>query len=196
MKALLLSAFIIALFFNSCSSNSLASQYRGVYLLLSPTKERIAHKEKLEQMLLFLVHDMSPGDTLVVDMPNNKTLQAHFSTDPAIAFKEKRALKKALFSELKRLKPVSSCLVNDVFSRAQKFLSQKVLKNKAILLCSTSAALSKFPSDLENTTVSVLTLIEKSTADTQKIKRHVEAADGRFVLASNFNELTQVLKYR
>ena len=191
-------AFFLALLFSvtflGCGK-SFDAHTRGVYLLLSPTKERLAHKEQLKELLVFLVNDMSPGDTLYVDMPNNEVLKTSFSKEPAVAYRQKYELKKSLLAKLEALKPVVSCQVEDLFSRAKAFLSDEALAKKAILLCSTTKTLRHVPKSLEETTVSILTMIEKPKQSLQSIKQRIQEAEGRFILASRMEELNKVLSY-
>ncbi len=178
-----------------CGSGPLAQEHRGVYLLFSPTKERLAKLDQLQEMFEYIINDLSPGDEIIVDS-NEQAFTVAFSKDPAQADQQKRSFRRQLKAYIAKLKPALACSVDNAIERAKEYLEKDQIRHKSIILCSSSKPLERAIDELDGYTVSLLNFIDQKIHDVTQLKERIEEADGEFVLASKLKDLDRVLAYR
>ncbi|MDH5464908.1 MAG: hypothetical protein OEW60_04715 [Thiovulaceae bacterium] len=187
-----------SLLFWGCSTNvaSYEKENRGVYLLFSPTKERLAKMDVIKDMFTYIINDMSPGDTLVVDSAGYDPLRIELSKNPELAYKQKRAFRSSLDLFLKQLKPTKTCQIDNALARAKEYLSKKAIKHRSILLCSDAKVLKRRVRELDGMTVSLLNFIDEKKLDLQKLVQKIEGANGKLIVAAQLSDLDKALSYR
>ncbi len=189
---------VSALFYLGCSTNAptQSADHRGVYLLFSPTKARLAKIDVIKDMFTYIINDMSPGDTLVIDSANHEPLQIELSKNPALAYEQKRAFRSNLDLFLKQIKPTQSCQIDNALVRAKEYLGKKNIKHRSILLCSDAKVLNRRVRRLDGITVSLLNFIDQKDIDIAKISQKIEKANGTLVVAAQLADLDKALRYR
>lgn len=196
MRFLLLSTlgtFIIAIYFSACTTEA-GANVRSIYMLLDPSKEELAHKEKLQETFSYVINDLSPGDSLVIHTPH-EILSIDFSNDDSKAYVQKRNFRRKMMDYIKNLQPRLEAKIRPTLDKAKAYLDTKIALHKSIIYCNPNKHLTLNSDDLEGYTISMLNLSNKKE-DLHHVKTKVETANGRFLVASNIDELTAALAYR
>lgn len=196
MRFLLLSTlatFFIGIYFSACTTEA-GANVRSIYLLLDPSKEELVHKEKLQKTFSYIINDLSPGDSLAIHTPH-EILTIDFSKDASKAYFQKRNFRRKMVAYIKNLKPKFEAKIRPTLDKAKAYLDKKIALHKSIIYCNPKKHLTLNADDLEGYTISMLNLTNKKE-DLTHVKTKVETANGRFLVASNIDELTQALDYR
>lgn len=188
-----LATYLIAIYF-SASTTKAGANVRSIYMLLDPSKEALAHKEKLQETFSYIINDLSPGDSLAIHTPH-EILTIDFSKDASKAYIQKRNLRRKVIAYIKDLKPKLEAKIRPTLNKAKAYLDKKIALHKSIIYCNPDKHLTLNTDDLEGYTISMLNLSSKQE-DLAPVKSKVETAKGRFLVASTIDELTQALAYR
>ena len=186
-------AFIIGIYFSACTSKP-GANVRSVYMLLDPSQQELTHKEKLQETFAYVINDLSPGDSLAVHTPH-EILTIEFSTDVFKAYVQKRDFRRKVLDYIKSLKPKFKASFLPTIAKAKAYLDTKIAYHKSIIYCNPNKGLALNTDDLEGYTISMLNLANIKE-DLTHIKTKIETANGRFLIASNIDELDAALAYR
>lgn len=188
-----LATLLISIYFSACTTKA-GANVRSIYMLLDPSKEELAHKEKLQETFSYVINDLSPGDSLVIHTPD-EILSIDFSKDDSRAYIQKRNFRRKIMAYIKNFQPKLKAKITPTLDKAKAYLDTKIALHKSIIYCNPDKHLTLNTDNLEGYTVSMLNLNNKQE-DLTHVKTKVETAKGRFLVASNIDELTAALAYR
>ena len=196
MKLVLLSLITIltiGIGFSACGSET-KTHARSIYMLLDTSKKTLAAAKKVTETFIHVINDLSPGDSLAIHT-SGELLAVEFSKDASKAYTQKRDFRRKFIAYVKAIKPKLKERFIPSIAKAKAFLDKKIAIKKSIIYFNTPHNISLHTDNLEGYTVSMFDL--KDTAkDFSTLKSKVETANGSFVLASNINDLNQVLNYK
>lgn len=194
MKVIFISiicALAIGIGISACSSEP-QTHARSIYMMLDTSKKSLADENKLSQTLSHVINDLSPGDSLAINT-SDEVLSIDFSKDAAIAYTQKRDFRRKMIGFIKNIKPKFKAKFLPSIAKAKAFLDKKLALKKSIIFLNTHQRIALHTKDLTGYTISLFNFKNK---DFSRLKSKVETAHGSFVVASNLNELNQVLAYR
>lgn len=192
----LLSTFtiiFITLTFLGCDTHP-GTNVRSVYMLLDPSKHELSQKDKLTKTFTYIINDLSPGDSLAIHTPH-EILAIDFSKDASTAYEQKKNFRRKMLTYIKNLTPKIKAKILPTIAKAKAYLDTKIALHKSIIYCNPNKHVALNSDDLEGYTISMLNLTN-ADHDLTHVKTKIETANGRFLVASNVNELNAVLSYR
>ena len=196
MKKILVSvvlAMLATYTFLGCETHPGANM-RSIYMLLDPTKDELAHKSKLQETFAHIINDLSPGDSLAIHTPH-EVLSIDFSKDASKAYFQKRDFRRKMLTYIKDFKPKLEAKILPTIAKAKAYLDTKIALHKSIIYCNPDKHVNLNTDNLQGYTISMLNF-GNVQEDLTHVKTKIETAKGRFLVASNINELNAVLSYR
>ena len=183
--------FIALLLFGGCENKQ---PVRGVYILISPTKQMLAAKERVLETLEYIINDMSPHDILVIDSVKKKPWKIEFSGTMEATYKQKRALRLAIEDYFNSLKEVTECeMKEDVLSRAKKYLNNETIEKKSLIVSVPVDMLEASKEEIEHMTLSLVGFLGDKRSNTMKLRQKIESQECTFLELLAFKDLDKAL---
>ena len=186
----LLTILIISIGFTACGSESKAHA-RSIYMLLDTSKKTLTALAKIRETFTHIINDLSPGDSLAINT-SKELFTIDFSKDASKAYTQKRDFRRHVINYLKSIKPQLKDTFLPSIANAKAFLEKKMALKKSIIYVNTPNSIPVHTDDLEGYTISMYDL-KDSQKDFSTLKTEIETANGSFIVASNINDLNQVL---
>jgi hypothetical protein len=196
MKLVLLSVITIltiGIGFSACGSET-KTHARSIYMLLDTSKKTLSAANTLSEAFTHVINDLSPGDSLAINA-EDELLAVEFSKDASKAYAQKRDFRRKVIAYIKDIKPKLKDKFLPSIAIAKAFLDKKIAMKKSIIYFNTPHNISLHTDNLEGYTISMFDL-KDTPKDFSRLKTKVETANGSFVVASNIDDLNQVLSYK